>query len=56
MRELYALVNERQHGICGFFRGDRMHAAKIQWAFAKKARAALDLMTKNLALWRTGTG
>ena len=47
--------DERQHGTCGFFRVDRVHAAKIQRAVAKKAGATLDLMAKNRTLWRTGT-
>jgi hypothetical protein len=55
VRDLTLSSDQRQHGIGSFFRGDRVHAAKIQWAFAKKARAAFDLMAKNRALRRTGT-
>ena len=48
-------LDERQDGVGSFFRGDRLHAAKIQRAFAEKARAAFDLMTQHGACRRAGT-
>src|SRR5258705_3959918 len=46
-RRKSARLHERKHSSCGFLRGDRVHATKIERAFTEKARAAFDLMPQD---------